>query len=233
MFMHFHSFTVRSLVTTITLLTALLHPGLASADWTQARCDIYPRGSDRASVTLPCVFSQTQGHVVITRSDGVTYDLIPVEDTPDHYRDAKGNDGYVEYGLGKQGLIFRLNSESVYVYWDASGLGEENPTGDYTAPYSTPEYDATARLPCSLQGSVTRDGADCPAGVKRDAKAGQARVHLLRPDGVERILEFHTDRVTTPGNGRIQAVRQANDDWRITIEDHESYLVPDAFIEGD
>ena len=111
----------RYLLTAATSVFALL--GVSSgvqADSTTARCDIYPRGEDQASVTLPCTFSQRQGHINITRSDGVSYDLIPTNDAPGNYKDQAGERAYRQSGLGEDGLIFRLAEESVYVYWDAT-----------------------------------------------------------------------------------------------------------------
>ena len=48
---------------------ALISPGTV-ADWTDARCDIYPKGKDHASASIPCAFSQRQGYIAIDRSDG-------------------------------------------------------------------------------------------------------------------------------------------------------------------
>ena len=52
----------------------------APADWTEARCDIYPAGEDHTDAVIPCTFSQRQGAVTIRRSDGVIHDLSPVEE---------------------------------------------------------------------------------------------------------------------------------------------------------
>lgn len=41
-----------------------------SADWTEARCEIYPKGSDRLEKMIPCTFGQRQGFITITRKDG-------------------------------------------------------------------------------------------------------------------------------------------------------------------
>ena len=43
----------------------------SSADWTEARCDIYPKGEDHVSKMIPCTFGQRQGNVTITRDEGV------------------------------------------------------------------------------------------------------------------------------------------------------------------
>ena len=55
---------------------------LAAADWTEARCDIYPKGEDKASAMIPCAFGQRQGNVSITRSDGAEHDLVAIGDNP-------------------------------------------------------------------------------------------------------------------------------------------------------
>jgi hypothetical protein len=95
-------------------------PGMA--DWTDARCDVYPAGEDHTDVMIPCRFSQRQGYVTIDRSDGVTHELAPEAGTPGNFRDQDGRAVYRQSGLGDQGLIFRFPDESVFVYWStASG----------------------------------------------------------------------------------------------------------------
>jgi len=47
----------------------------ATADSTDARCDIYLRGSDKVSKMIACTFSPRQGAVTIYRSDDITHDL--------------------------------------------------------------------------------------------------------------------------------------------------------------
>jgi hypothetical protein len=104
----------------IIALSALAVP--ASADTVNARCDIYPKGEVHASGSIPCTFSQRQGYIRIEREDGVSHDLSPAGDTPGNYVDQSGHRVYRQSGLGKDGLIFRMLTESVYVYWDASSL---------------------------------------------------------------------------------------------------------------
>jgi Periplasmic lysozyme inhibitor of I-type lysozyme len=102
---------------TVALLMAAAH-----ADTVSARCDIYPKGSDRASAVVPCTFSQRQGHVSIDRADGVRHELAPKGDQPGNYVDQNGKPAYRQSGLGTRGQIYRLARESVYVYWDTAGL---------------------------------------------------------------------------------------------------------------
>ena len=211
-----------------TCLAVLLAPAIAVADWVDARCDIYPKGEDHTDTVIPCVFSQRQGYIGINRADGVFYDLSPQDDDPGHYKDANGKNVYRQSGLGEAGLIFRFNDESVYVYWDTAGLPGDNDYTDFAAPYTTGEFDATTRLNCSLAGY---DQKDCAAGINRGPQAGQAVIAIMRPDGVERILQFDGDSIATPDEGTITVKRQS-DEWTVSIDDLESYHIPTAAIEG-
>lgn len=103
------------------LPTLVLSPA-ARADTAPARCDIYPKGDDKASAVLPCTFSQRQGYVSIERSDGVRYELAPKGDRPGNFIDGRGRPAYRQSGLGKLGQIYRLVDESVFVYWDTAGI---------------------------------------------------------------------------------------------------------------
>ncbi|MGF1717903.1 hypothetical protein L4D08_23875 [Photobacterium chitinilyticum] len=94
----------------------------AFADTTDARCDIYLPGSDKPLAQYLCVFSQRQGYITIERDDGVYYDFMPVGESPGNYKDSRGYPVYRQSGLGKKGLIFKLQEESVHVYWDTSEL---------------------------------------------------------------------------------------------------------------
>lgn len=114
--------------------------GAARADTVDARCDIYPKGSDHATQVLACTFSQRQGYVRIQRSDGVAHDLRPVGQAPGNSLDQDGKPAYRQRGLGSLGQIYRLANESVYVYWSTVGLpGQAAPApGTAAAPTATP-----------------------------------------------------------------------------------------------
>ncbi len=90
------------------------------ADTVNARCDIYPKGKDRASSSGLCKFSQRQGFIRIERKDGVSYELRPVGKQPGNYLDQNGKRAYRQAGLGKKGQIYRLANESIYLYWDTA-----------------------------------------------------------------------------------------------------------------
>ena len=127
-------------VATAIFLASTAFPVAAMADSADARCDIYPAGSDQIDKMIACTFSQRQGYITIYREDGVTHDLSPVGDAPGNFRDQEGRPVYRQGGLGDQGLIFRFENESVYLErlqvfgrafeWEAQGILNFDGRGD-------------------------------------------------------------------------------------------------------
>ena len=206
------------------LLTGWLLP--SAADSTQARCEIYPKGSDKLEKMVPCTFSQRQGYITITREDGVTHDLSPVGDGPGNYRDQDGRDVTRENGLGDEGLIFRFPDESVYVYWSTAAL-EPSDDDNPTAPFSTRDYNATTLLRC--RGVNDADFGSCPAGVLR-MEDGQASVVVQSRKGEQFTINFMKDYVNA-ANREAEATLEG-DTWTVTIDGKDIYEVPLALIEG-
>lgn len=195
-------------------------------DWTDARCDIYPRGEDRASKMIACAFGQRQGAVTISRDDGVTHDLEPVGDAPGNFRDQEGRSAYRQSGLGTRGQIFRFDNESIYVYWDISALAPSR-ENNWTAPFSSDDYDATTRLRCR-SASDSAFGR-CPAGILR-MEGGQASIVIQSPVGEQFTINFMSD-VVNATNREVKA-RLEGDTWIVSIDNGEVYEVPLAAIEG-
>jgi hypothetical protein len=210
-------------------LTLIYGSSPAIADSVDARCDIYPSGSDQASKMIPCRFYQAQGHIVITRDDGVVHDLMPVEGAgPGNYRDKQGHAAYRQSGLGEQGQIFRLKDESVYVYWDTAALNPSNtPEDNYTYPFTTKEYDATTRLRCKAAGDS--EFGNCPAGVLR-MDDGQGSVVIQNQLGEIFTINFMKEYVNAT-NRQVKA-RLEGDNWVVTVENGEVYEVPLGLIQG-
>lgn len=200
---------------------------LAVADWTEARCDIYPRGEDKASAMIPCTFGQRQGNVTITRSDGVKHDLVAVGDEPGNYRDQHGKAAYRQKGLGADGLIFRLEDESVYVYWETDALYPVDGPDNWTSPFTTADYDATTRLQCGFVDSGEMES--CPAGILR-MEDGQASIVIISPADKKFTINFMKDYVNAT-SGEVVAHMQ-EDTWIVVINGNERYEVPRAAIEG-
>jgi hypothetical protein len=214
------------------LITALLAGWTlpSAADWTQARCEIYPKGSDKLETMVPCTFSQRQGSITITREDGVTYELSPVGDRPGNFRDQDGHAVYRQSGLGEAGLIFRLPSESLFVYWDNAA----SPSADAdnaTAPFATRRdggsYDATTLLRCKAAGD--REYGNCPAGILR-MEDGQASIVIQSQLGQQFTINFMSDYVNATV-GEVDA-RLEGDIWTVTRDNGELYQVPLSAIEG-
>lgn len=196
------------------------------ADSTDARCDIYPKGSDHTDKMIPCVFSQRQGFVTIRRDDGVIHDLDPIGDAPGNFRDQHGRPVYRQSGLGSEGLIFRFEDESVYIYWSTAALNpsdKDNPT----APFSTKDYDATTLLRCKAAGDA--DFGSCPAGILR-MENREASIVVQSQLGKQFTINFMTDYVNATV-GEV-AAKLEGDTWTVTRDNGEVYEVPLAAIEG-
>ena len=212
----------------IAATAAVAYAASAAADSTAARCDIYPSGSDQASKMIPCTFSQRQGYITITREDGVTHDLSPVGDTPGNFRDHDGREVYRQSGLDAEGLIFRLPDESVYVYWSTAALNPQDSDKDnWTAPFTTADYDATTRLRCRAAGDT--EFSSCPAGILR-MEDGQASIVVQNLQGEQFTINFMRDYVNAT-NRQVDA-RLEGDTWIVTVENGEVYEVPLAAIKG-
>ncbi|MGE5655135.1 MAG: SH3 domain-containing protein [Actinomycetota bacterium] len=111
----------------------------AKADTVNARCDVYPKGEDRATSSGPCTFSQRQGFVSIQLQNGKRYELRPVGNQPGNYQDQNGQPAYRQSGLGDRGQIYRLANQSIYVYWDTGSSNnnqsnQSTPGGSSTIP---------------------------------------------------------------------------------------------------
>jgi hypothetical protein len=211
------------------LPTSILIAALATsavADSTDARCDVYPAGSDHTDKVLRCTFSQRQGYVSITREDGVRHELSPDGETPGNFTDQHGQTVYRQGDLGDQGLIFRFPGESLYVYWNTAAL-DPNDGDNPTAPFSTNEYDATTLLRCRAADAA--DFGLCPAGILR-MEDSQASIVVLSPAGEQFTINFMTDYVNAT-NREATALREG-DNWIVTINGAEIYEVPLAAIEG-
>ena len=211
---------------TVAAIAAIL-TNSSSADSMEAHCNIYPRGSDQATAMIPCTFSQRQGYVTITRSDGITHDLTPVGDAPGNYRDQEGRPAYRESGLGDQGQIYRFEDQSIYVYWNTSALKPPATEDNPTAPFTTTEYDATTILRCRAKGAP--EFGSCPAGILR-MENSQASIVVQNQLGEQFTINFMKDYINAT-NRKVDA-KLEGDTWVITINGEEVYLVPLAAIEG-
>jgi hypothetical protein len=219
-----------SIFATLTVIAAAAWAIPCTADSTEARCDIYPKGSDRLEKMIPCTFGQRQGYITITRADGVSHDLEPIGDAPGNFRDEKGRTVYRQSGLGNEGQIFRFPDESVYVYWDASALSpskQDNPSAPFATRRDGGDFNATTVLRCKAAGDS--EYGNCPAGIMR-MDNGQASITIQSQLGKQFAVNFMTDSVNA-ANHQVDA-KLKGDTWTLTLENGEVYEVPLAAVEG-
>jgi hypothetical protein len=113
---------VAPLVSAVLLSLGGLLAGLpVQADTVKARCDVFPKGDDRATSSGLCTFSQRQGFVSIQLKNGQRVELTPQGDKPNAYLDANGQPATREFA-DKEGKIhiYRLAKQSIFVYWDTT-----------------------------------------------------------------------------------------------------------------
>jgi hypothetical protein len=161
-----------SLLATALTVFSLSFAIAAKADTVTARCDVYPKGEDRATSSGLCTFSQRQGVVGIQLENSKRYDLTPVGNQPGNYRDQDGQPAYRQTGLGDQGQIYRLANESIYVYWDTAPYGQNSAN-------SSSSNDATnsSSAASSASSSAAQPDAGTTVSALSDlvgARAGQA-----------------------------------------------------------
>jgi hypothetical protein len=197
------------------------------ADTTHALCEIYAKGKDQMEKSIACDFSQRQGFINIVRSDGISHDLSPDENAVGTFHDQHGSLVYRESGLGEQGLIFRFPAESIYVYWDTSALDSPAEEDNWTAPFTTQDYDATTRLNCKAAGDS--EFGSCPAGISR-MENNQASITIQDQMGKQFTLNFMTGYVNSTG-GEVKAHREG-DTWVVETAEGAVYEIPVAAIEG-
>ena len=107
----------------------------------------------------------------------------------------------------------------------ASALGAARPND---AKVKGTPYHATGMLPCWM-GQAAPDSSQCDFGVIRGAN-GNAEVHIKPAGGLERVLVFHGEKVTS-GDEKVVAKRNA-DEWVVEVNDYEHYRIWDSVIFG-
>lgn len=212
------------LMAAVVLLAA--SAGKVSADTAEAACEVYAGGETQDRVQLSCTFSQRQGYITISRADGVTHELSPSSDTPGNFTDQHGKTVYRQSGLGDQGLIFAFPDESVYVWWNAAKF-EPKDENNWAAPFTSDEYDATARLRCKASGDS--EFGSCPAGILR-MEDRQASIVVQNQLGEQFTINFMSDYINAT-NRELQA-RMDGDTWILEFANGEVWEVPVAAIEG-
>jgi len=108
------------------------------ADTVQARCDVFPAGDDKATSSGLCTFSQRQGFVSIQLKGGQRIELKPNESTPNAYFDGRGEPAKREILDANRGQVYRLENQSIFVFWDPAPYGKEASSTTPTPPAAKP-----------------------------------------------------------------------------------------------
>jgi hypothetical protein len=119
-------------------LTSVTTGAPAFADTVQARCDVYPPGDDQATSTGLCTFSQRQGFVSIQLKGGQTITLKPNTSVPDSFVDANGEPARREMIEANRGHIYRLRTQTIFVFWDSAPYMTSPSSGDSSPRSAAP-----------------------------------------------------------------------------------------------
>ncbi|MCP9827354.1 hypothetical protein KBZ19_02470 [Synechococcus sp. L2F] len=111
---------LRGFAASLLSVAALAVASPALADTVDARCDVFPAGEDKATSSGLCTFSQRQGFVSIRLKGGQTIELKPNESMPNAYFDERGEPAKREILDGKRGQVYRLEKQSIFVFWDTA-----------------------------------------------------------------------------------------------------------------
>ena len=115
----------------------------------------------------------------------------------------------------------------MFVYWDTTALEPVSDEDNWTAPFSTADYDATTRLRCRAADAQAFES--CPAGILR-MEGGQASIVVQSPSGEQFTINFLTDTVNAT-NREVEASLDG-DTWTLQFANGETWEVPLAAIEG-
>lgn len=184
------------------LLVGLALTGGARADTVDARCDIHPRGQNRASASVPCTFSQRQGYVAIQLADGTRHELSPRGDQPGAYVDEQGRPAYRNKGLGSRGQIYRLADQSIYVYWETSG-------SQVAKPAARDALGSPSKLPAAAAPERPFDRTLALQGISfRVQSANDSSINTLElvPSG----LEIDNSTITRQIDGQVTGAEVAD-----------------------
>ena len=106
-------------VAVISAIAALSIPFSAQADSRKAYCRYFPNGANRATISMPCVFSMNQGNVGIRWEDGVSDYFLLSRDRPMTYTDERGGLVYQkrnEDANGESVRIFKMENGSIHIW---------------------------------------------------------------------------------------------------------------------
>lgn len=124
---------LRGFAVSLLSVAALAATSPVLADTVDARCDVFPAGEDKATSSGLCTFSQRQGFISIRLKGGQSIELKPNESTPNAFFDERGEPARREILDGKRGHVYRLEKQSIFVFWDTAPYTKGAPGGASTS----------------------------------------------------------------------------------------------------
>ncbi len=94
-------------------ITLLLTTLPATADWTEAHCEVWHKGDHKQKASGPCTFSQRQGFIGLTLKDGQRFDLEP--GNHGHYKDQHGHK--LKRTVDEDGNVFKWEHRKIVLTW--------------------------------------------------------------------------------------------------------------------
>lgn len=202
---------------------------------TNGYCDIYPTGSARVSISIPCNVSERQGVVYIDREDGVSYVLDPVKGQPDSYLDQTGQPAYQQSGLGENGQIYRLATETIYLYWNqpTAAIASRSPSAATPEPAAPEPVVSDSPTPQTAQSTVPDTSptaistAPCNVPPEITFEAEDYIVHICRQAGQ---LQYVGIEKGTANTLVTREVRAAGDGYVAVNGNYEYHISPAELV---
>lgn len=200
----------------------------AQADTVAARCEFIPKDRGAVRLDLPCQFSQRQGHIAVTRADGVRHTFSPL-DAPGRFQDEAGRPVWRQSGMGSRGQQFQGPDGTLRVRW-INGAAEGPTRLPPTPAPVAGEFDRTLRwqgiafhVEAANASTVGRVRIS-PTGLSRDntpvereidGRVVGAEVADLNADGSPEVYVF----VQSAGSGRAGSLVAVSANARKSLSD--------------
>lgn len=111
---------------------------VALADSTDATCEFYSHGDKKKDRSGPCTFSQRQGFVDITLSNGKTFNLSP-KDKPDHFKDQEDHKVVRKKASGNE-QVYKWDQKKIVVTFHQAAAAAPAQSGDKVAVKDMGKY---------------------------------------------------------------------------------------------
>ena len=125
----------------------------------------------------------------------------------------------------------RNNVMSSFTITVSEKTGATAKAGD--AKVAGTKFNATGEIQAALIPTASLGSSMAKFGVVRYAN-GSADIHITNANNAKRIIKFSQGEFEclTPAGGKLTYTREGVDNWKVTFNGKETYLIPDAVIQG-